>query len=171
MLLPKNFVNNKIFLFLRFRSLFFSSDILGFYFLSTINMSSLDFIKRNLIQLGLNFQFFSNNFINKNFSNLNLYFNSFKGSFIVVYFKNFSDLFKLNLENCFLFSCLYNGYFINNFFFSKLHLYYIFFNMNYLFIISFLTYFVKFYLNLVLYLKSILILQIKCRIDQLKNIS
>ena len=120
MLLPKNFINNKIFMFLRFRSIFFSSDILAFYMLNKIQMSELDIIKQNLFKNNLNFQFFNNNFISQNFSNFNSYFNSFNGSFMVVYFKSFNDLFKLTLENCYLFSCLYNGYFINNFVFQHL---------------------------------------------------
>jgi hypothetical protein len=169
MLLPKNFINNKIFMFLRFRSIFFSSDILAFYMLNKIQMSELDIIKQNLFKNNLNFQFFNNNFISQNFSNFNSYFNSFNGSFMVVYFKSFNDLFKLTLENCYLFSCLYNGYFINNFFFSKLNSYNSFFHKNYLFIISFLTYYVKLYLNIVLYIKLNIVLQLKLRIEQLKK--
>jgi hypothetical protein len=169
MLLPKNFINNKIFMFLRFRSIFFSSDILAFYMLNKIKMSELDLLKQNLFKNNLNFQFFNNNFISHNFSNLNVYFNSFYGSFMVVYFKSFNDLFKLSLDNCYLFSCLYNGYFINNVFFSKLNFYNFFFDKNYLFIISFLMYFVKLYLNLILYIKFILFSYLKLRIEQVKK--
>lgn len=169
MLLPKNFINNKIFMFLRFRSIFFSSDILAFYMLNKAQMSELDIIKQNLLKNNLNFQFFNNNFISQNFSNLNIYLNSFNGSFIVVYYKSFVDLFKLNLDNCYLFSCLYNGYFINNVFFSKLNLYNSFFTKNYLFITSFLMYFVKLYLNLILYIKLTLVLQLKSRLEQLRK--
>lgn len=170
MLLPKNFINNKIFMFLRFRSIFFSSDILAFYMLNKIQMSELDIIKQNLLKNNLNFQFFNNNFMNQNFGYLNMYFNSFNDFFVVVYFKNFSDLFKLTLENCYLFSCLYNGYFVNNVFFSKLSFYHLFFTKNYLFIISFLMYFIKFYLNLLLNLKVNLVLQFKLYSEQLKKL-
>lgn len=76
-------------------------------------MSSIDSIKNLLLKNKVNFSIFNNNYIFESKFNLpKNYFNLFEGSFFVLFFSDISLFFNLNLNSCFLFACLYNGYFI-----------------------------------------------------------
>lgn len=170
MLTTKSIVNNKILCFLRFRSLFFSNNILCFFMTTKTKMSDIDKLKNSLVELNLNFEFFNNNFTKLDIlSNLNSYFSSFQGSFFVISLNSFFDLSKLKIDDSFMLACYYRSYFLNNYFFSNLDSYYKFFCMNYLFIISFLIFFTKTYLNIIFYIKILFLGQIKLRIQQLSN--
>jgi hypothetical protein len=112
MLLPKNIINNKFLAFLWFRSLFFVPEILFFIKLNK-QVSNVDLIRNLLLKHRIKFVMFNNNYIFESKLNLSkLYLNLFEGSFFVLFFNDFSSYFELKLDGCYLFACLYNGYFI-----------------------------------------------------------
>lgn len=132
-------------------------------------MSDFDMLKIFLINKGFDFRFFNNNkLFFKNLLN-NRYLMSFEGSFLVIFFSDFLQMSTFSFENCSLFACFYNGYFINNIFFNKINNFFNFFNKNYLFIITLLLYFLKLYFNLIMQLKFSLLAQINLWIEYLKK--
>lgn len=171
MLIAGNIINNKKTLIsLKLRGLFFSLDLVCFFVTIYNKMSEIDNLRINLINSGLNHQFFNSYFTNlNNFSNLNLYFSFLKSPFFVIYLNSFLDLDKLNFENCFLLSCFYRGYFLNNSFFCKLSIYYGFFHMNYLFFVSYFMFLPQLFFNSILCIKFLFIAHMKLRIEQLNK--
>ena len=91
----------------------------------------------------------------------NLFFNCFYSKFLVIYTNDFNNYISIKSDNLLSLSLVsIHGYFINNNIFSELHNIFKFFNDNYLFYQSFLFFFVRFFIKLILRLKYTLILNI-----------
>lgn len=159
MLLSNNFYINKNFVStIWFRYIFFSFNYIFFFTIKTSKLSSLANLFNSLNNLQIKFKLF--NKVPYLFDN-NLFFNCFHFNFLVIYTNDFNNYINIQSDNLLSLSfIILNGYFINNNIFLDLHNIYKFFNKNYLFYQSFLFFFVRFFIKLILRLKVTLILNI-----------
>ena len=159
MLLFNNFYINKNFIStIWFRYIFFSFPYIFFFSIKTLKLSSLATSFNLLNNLQIKFKLF--NKVPYLFDG-NLFFNCFYYKFLVIYTNDFNNYISIKSDNLLSLSLVsIHGYFINNNIFSELHNIFQFFNDNYLFYQSFLFFFVRFFIKLILRLKCTLILNI-----------
>lgn len=160
MLLSNKFYINKNFIStIWFRYIFFSFNFLFFFTIKTSKLSSLVNSFNSLNDLQIKFKLFNN--VPYLFDD-NLFFNCFFSKFLVIYTNDFNSYISIKSDSLLSLSLVsIHGYFINNNIFSELNNIFKFFNDNYLFYQSFLFYFVRFFIKLILRLKYTLILNVK----------
>lgn len=158
LLVTKNKYRKTLSNFLWFRSLFSEPNLLCFFYLNDISESRIDSLKLTFLKKNIYFKFFNDHKVDfTNYYDFSSgYFSSFGGSFFVLKLRDFSQFTNLAFDNCTLFSCFYNGYFINNLFYKNLNSLFSFYNQNYLFLVVFLLNFSKTFFKLYFSLKFVI---------------
>lgn len=154
----KLYINKKFISTIWFRYIFFTYNFIFFFTIKTSKLANLSASLNALNNLQVQFKFF--NKVPYLFDN-SLFFNCFDSKFLVIYTNDFNNYTAIKNNSLLSLSLVsINGYFLNNNIFTYLSNIFKFFNDNYLFYQSFLFFFVRFFIKLVLRLKSTLILNI-----------
>jgi hypothetical protein len=162
MLIIKSKLNkNKNFFFFKFKFIFLNYKYLGFYDYNKLNYENTlkVLIKKNklghvIVQSNDLISLFSTNYV--------LFF--FKNSYILLYFNDFNTFvnYKKDLQNGCLLALLFCGYFVNSKYFSKINIYYYFYNNNFNIYIYLIFNIIKTYIFIIyIFILKLLIIVLK----------